>query len=338
MPGRPAPHLTPDLGALPVSLNYADSLMRNGYLDATAVRRLIEQWLALIDEVRPDLVVLDHAPGALLAAALRGLPRIVIGSGFAVPPVVTPQPTIQPWFDVTDAALDRREQALLAAINPALGAFGRSPLVSVAAMFDGAERCICTWPELDHYDGRPTDAFIGAVGGVDGDELSWPGGDGPRVFFYGRGPRLMEALQAAITRACRIVAYLPQSHARPNLPACVKWLSRPADLERLAATTDLVVCGTPGTATRFLLHGVHALLLPTHLEQELWAYRVTAKGLASSVGLFSRPGSHSPSEALDEALMSATLRSRVEAFAASVTSDSRDPLTRLTDRCEALLS
>lgn len=338
LPSRPAPHLTPDRRALPVSLNYGDTLRRNGYLDPPAVQRLIEQWIALIDEVRPDLVVLEHAPGALLAAARRGLPRIVIGSGFSVPPLVTPQPTIQPWFDVTDEVLARREQALLSAINPALVGLGGSPLASVAGMFDGAERCICTWPDLDHYDGRPTDEFIGPVSDVDGGDVPWPEGDGPRVFFYGRNSRVMDVLEIAVARGCRIVAFLRSRQAPAGLPLHVTWLTVPASLEALAASADLVVCDAPGTATQFLRHGVPAMLLPFQLEQELWAYRVTAKGLARSIGNFSRGGALHLAEAFDEALTSSALRSRVGAFAATdQTRDSRESLTRLMDRCEALL-
>ena len=339
MAGHAAPHLHADLRARPASLNYADTLMRNGYHDALAVRRLIEEWTELIDDVRPDLVVLEHAPGALLAASLRGLPRIVIGSGFSVPPLTTPQPTIQPWFDVSSESLDQRERALLAAINPAIAGLGGSPLDRVAGIFDGADRAICTWPELDHYQGRSDDAFIGPISGVEGDEVPWPEGVGPRVFLYGRGPRLMDALGIAISRECRLVMCRPSADPPPDLPPHVTWLRAPADVEPLAATADLVVCEAPGTATQFLLHGVPALLLPTQLEQELWAYRVAGKGLVRSVGLFARAGARDLADAFDEALTSAVRRSRAGAFAVAYgTSGRPGALTRLTDRCDALLA
>lgn len=262
IPSRLAPHLTPGPERRPLSLNYADVLVRNGYGDANALGALVDQWLRVFDAAQPDLVVLEHAPGALLAARLAHLPRVVIGTGFSVPPLSVPQPTIQPWFNVPDGLLLQREGRLLAAVNATTLRYDGRTISSVAGLFDGADRYVCTVPQLDHYQRRTPDEYSGPFGAVDGEIALWPEGAGPRVLFYGRSARLLEVLRIAIARNCRILIHHPQSPqpAFEQHPA-VTWLKRPAELDRITNTCELVVCEAPGTATRFLLAGVPVLLL-----------------------------------------------------------------------------
>ncbi len=316
--GRRAPRLEPEIRPRAWSLNYADSLMRNGYEDPIAVRALVDRWTALLDETEPDLVIAEHAPGALLAARERKIRRVAIGSGFTVPPVAVPQPTIQPWFDVAESELLRRERAFAASVNQALAGRGSPRLDTAADLFDGAERCVCTWPELDHYDGRPADEYAGPLADIDGDAVIWPEGAGPRVFFYGLGDRLRTAIEIAIERGCRCAVYRPLEAVPPStIASAVTWLTRPADVRTLAAACDLVVCEAPGTATQFLLRGVPAMVLPGHLEQQVWAWRAAGRGLVASIGVFSRGDRAAVAGAFDAALSADAIRTRVHALAAA---------------------
>jgi hypothetical protein len=330
LPCRRAPHLAVDSRPRAWSLNYADVLMRNGYADPTAVRALVGQWTALIDEVGADLVVAEHAPGALLAARVLNVRRIAIGSGFSVPPLATPQPTLQPWFEVADAELVRRERAFAASINQALAGSGLRPLETAADLFADVERRVCTWPELDHYGERAGDYYVGPLADLDGGAANWPQGAGPRVFFYGRGDRLSATVQIAVERGCRCLVYRPGPSAggEPQSPQ-VACLPGPADLTPLIAASDLVVCEAPGTAMRFLLRGVPALLLPRQLEQELWAYRAEGRGLIVSVGVFSRGERGDLAAAFDRALSAETIRPRVRALAAAYAGGTGGVLARI---------
>src|SRR5215469_15969615 len=86
------------LQAVPVSPVYVPTrhlphILHNvGFHDEQALLGRMRAWRNLYAALSPDLLVFDHSPTALLAA--RGLPvkRIVLGTGFGVPPQVSPLP------------------------------------------------------------------------------------------------------------------------------------------------------------------------------------------------------------------------------------------------------
>ena len=74
----PAP-LTPQMGAggsPPV--NYPDVLRVSGFADARDVAARLNAWQGMFSLVRPDVLIADHAPTALLAARCTTPPASVI--------------------------------------------------------------------------------------------------------------------------------------------------------------------------------------------------------------------------------------------------------------------
>lgn len=82
---------------LPHPVNYAEILIASGYAEPVVLLGLVQGWISLIRLFKANLIVVDHAPTALVAARLTGLPAITIGTGFEIPPDRLPLPSIRPW-------------------------------------------------------------------------------------------------------------------------------------------------------------------------------------------------------------------------------------------------
>jgi len=270
-------------------LNYAEILMRYGYLDAPLLAGMLRAWRGLLDLARADLVIADHAPSALLAARGRGTPRALFGNPFAVPPPVSPTPNMRSWLDVPRERLANSDRAVLDVANRSLGG-DAPPLSALHEIFDGAPRLYMGLPELDPYGPRDAADYLGLYTGVAGSRTAaWPAGDGPRVFVYLHADyaHLEPALAALAASGARCFIYLLggtpalwQKHAGARL----EFSAEPVDLGAAVDGCDLcVIHGGTGASISALRAGKPLLLLPAQLEQFLLASALEKLGVARLV-------------------------------------------------------
>ena len=176
--------VVPELSRPGPPLSYSDILLRFGYADAKALYGLVGAWIELMRLTGAQLVMADHAPTAVLAARILGLPVMLFSNGFTVPPRRSPLPNMRPWADVPQQVLVDLDAAALRNINVVLGRFGQAPLTHLANLFDVAEESLVSFPELDHYADRGPARYWGSLpsagGGV---RLEWPAGN-TRIFAY----------------------------------------------------------------------------------------------------------------------------------------------------------
>ncbi len=270
--------LTPAPGA---PLNYAEIILRYGFLDYPGLKALVKAWRELFRHARPGIVLADHSPTALLAARTLGLKRAPIGSGFFNPPMVKPLPPMRYWQKASQERLERSDAIATRNANRVIADLGGAPLGSLADLFRGDENFLCTFEELDHYRGRGPSKYWGPTFELEqGTEAAWPEGAGKCVFAYvkARYRDFAKILEALAGSGCRVLAYAPgisREHAARYSSPRMTISREPLRLKRILKSCDLAIChGGPGTVTAALLSGVPLLLLPTQLEQFLTARRI----------------------------------------------------------------
>lgn len=341
-----APVWLPQYQASQPPASYAELLFHAGYLDAARLRGLVQAWQSLLDVLKPDLLLADHAPTALLAARGRPLRRALIGNGFFLPPALQPLPSFREWEAIDPHRLAQAEARALATCNAALAADGTAVLAALHELTAADERFLLTWPELDPYSpgpqGRPSASYWGVLPPrAEGLAAVWPDGAGESLFAYLKGDyaALDAVLQQLAAAPCRTLAHVPglsaaqrQRFASPRLrfsDGAVSWA-------KALATARAVLChASSGTVLTALQAGLPLLLLPMHAEQLLTTRRVVACGAGVALGV----GEAGPKllSAIGRLFGEGGLRQSAQALAARHPAP-RDTgaAQRVAARCEAL--
>lgn len=264
--------------------SYADILLGCGFFHPRELEGLVRGWRSLLAGWKPDLVVADFAPTALIAARTLGLPCVTYGNGFFIPPRASPLPPFRVDTPIDPARVARADARALESVNTVLARLGSKPLARLADLFETREDFLCTFPELDHYGTREKSGYWGPRVRFDrGVEVAWPEGTGKRVFVYVKTdhPQLDELLDVICASPHRIVAYIPglDDKRRERLASRRRLVAeKPVKLDRFIKTCDLVVCHAGEIATGALMHGVPTLNFPAHYEQYITARRLEQVG------------------------------------------------------------
>jgi UDP:flavonoid glycosyltransferase YjiC (YdhE family) len=253
------------------------------------LRTLTNAWQTIFNSVKPDVVICDHSPTALLALRGQTAKSVVIGEGFCVPPDDSHLPVLQPKVKIDQMKALADEQQVLANANEVLAALNQPPLERLTQIYAGADDCLLTtFPEFDHFPQRRSGNYVGVWPANAGESFEWPPGDGPRIFAYLH--RFPER-SAILEQLCRVpsrLAVIANEFSPAESKTCsvphVQLLPSLVDLGQAAAECDLaVLVSGHGTTAQFLMAGKPVLLLPLTVEQWLLAERVREIGAAHVV-------------------------------------------------------
>jgi hypothetical protein len=266
---------------------WADILYNEGWCNGDALAAALDAWLKIIAEIEPDLLLLESSPTALLAALCGGprrIPCATLGTGFALPPDISPLPDFRSWEPSYADRLRMTEERVLAAANAQLAARGGRPLERLSELPARADlEPIASFSELDHYPERRGGHYVGAWARIEGAQVEWPHGEGPRVFAYLHPfPALPELLALWQRAPVRVVAYVSAGidpALRRAASGRLRFLESPADMEQAARGCELAVSHAGhGTTVAMLLAGKPLLQIPLQAEQANLAQRVMELG------------------------------------------------------------
>ena len=339
-----APVFMAQVGGLPPPIGFAESLMRLGFLHVAALTGICRAWRSLVDMVAPRLIVLDYAPTALLATRGLGVPRVRVGTSFAVPPRTTPMPIYRWWRPEPQARVEQSERLVLAGANSALARLGQPPMQWLSDLLDTDDEMITASQEFDQYPGRTGGRYWGDLANLEhGVAPIWPIADAARIFVYLRAQSrdfdaVMQALRgtgaAVLVHAPGVSAKQVKSHTSAN----VVFSERPLRMEDVRRECDLAICHAGSSTVEALVTaGKPVLMLPQHLEQLMTAKRVQQIGAGLAVD-FDKPAPDYRRlirRLLDEPAFTQAAGTVAQRHAAD--DDRKLRVARLADRFEALM-
>ncbi|EAQ04197.1 hypothetical protein OB2597_08644 [Pseudooceanicola batsensis HTCC2597] len=326
----PAPHArtrqqTPDNRP---PANFAAMLTTEGWHATDALAAQVEAWRGVIGLVRPDLLVVQAAPTAALAARTLSLRFAVLGSGYDNPPLADPMPA----FDAA-APIDlvrSQEARVVATANAVLERFGAPSVARFRDILEGEASILTTWEVTDHYVARGRlhpdhPPYLGHLPGLDrGAPRDWRGRPGPRIFAYlrpGTPPAAagLAALMQMGPEADVVLAApgISDSDRSRLAQRGVQVEAGPVQLARLLSDCDLGIShASNGVGASFLTAGVPQIGLPGHREQGMFARAIAHHGLG--LGVEGRYGGDAVVRSIRQALGSERLKNRVGTVAAQL--------------------
>lgn len=219
------------------SYTFADILEAFGFGNTNLLRKHLQAWQAVITEVKPNLVVSDHAPGLVLAA--HGIvPTIVTGDGFAVPPAVEIFPPLR--FPIPPESAQRQQQVSNTVMDVIKS---DTPLGQV---LHGDASLLFSIPELDPYQHLRTDEQY----------ISLHITPIPKNLYSSDGPNWAYLYDDYTYRDLVLETLRPECDFKP--------LS-----EVLAGKSLAIHHGSSTTSIACLLAGIPQLVFPQYLEHQL---------------------------------------------------------------------
>jgi hypothetical protein len=192
--------------------SYADVLRYSGWADVQQLWALVQAWVNVLRLFAAETLIVDHSPTALLAARCQLISSVAIGTGFELPPMRQPLPSFPGFPGATLENAVSAERLVLENANRVMQAARGRGLRALSDLFQCDRRWMMTFPELDHYEIRPGERYIGPIGEVgEGEHLEWPSGPSQRIFAYLRPdtPNIGVILRALAGSGAAVVCYAP---------------------------------------------------------------------------------------------------------------------------------
>lgn len=272
----------------PMQINFTATLFHVGYHHEEQLANRLSQWKKLYERIKPDLLILDHSPTAALASRNLGIPKILLGNSFTVPPRESPLPEYAFWATnkIPMRFLQNAENHCVTTINLALTSLKIPVITHIYDIYDADHVFIDTSPLLDVYQIRNNVEYLGIFKRPDmGCTPEWPTSKKPRIFVYikNRYTKISALLAACKNTDCHFLIYCS------NLSPQIKHLyssenmyfsEQPYRINDIINKCDFAINHAGSISELALQHGKPQLLLPMQTEQTMRAQKISSRSCA----------------------------------------------------------
>lgn len=271
-----------------VPVGHADWYLCDGFDQPDVAQRLVRRWVDLLEQLQPDALLLDFAPTAAYVAHFLQLPYLVSSVGFCVPPHFDKVACFRPWDASAQTQAEDAHLYLHTVLKALQVQLGARAAASLAELYPPERVRMCTFAEIDHFEGRaPNAAYVGVLWDEAGLNrcAAWRGLGSKKIFCYLHGE--VDAVSPALNLLCKqdyeviaVAPRLPPHVVQHYTTQHCQVLTEPVNVGALLPDCDAVVThGGIGLVGQSLCAGVPVFLLAQHAEQALVARRVVQQKL-----------------------------------------------------------
>jgi UDP-N-acetylglucosamine:LPS N-acetylglucosamine transferase len=262
----------------PSLASYATLLFNCGFSDSERLAIRLRRWVTLLENIKPDCIIADHSPTVVLANRLKGIPSVVAGNGFTLPPATQPLRLFQPEHRTALEENIRFESLLCDIMNVANSHIAKNAakIASPAELLEADQSWLMTFEDLDCYGERVNANYMGTYPNPHfGLDFSWPETPGPKVFAYLQSPKALEEIgswarerQASL---CLVVPGIFRKYRsildRAFEPSQTFASEKPVNLSRVSREADLGISnGNANVLSNLALAGIPQMLIPISME------------------------------------------------------------------------
>ena len=277
-------------------LLFSDDLRPCGYSNPDELLELLRAWQKIFDDIKPDILIAQSAPTALLASTEASFKRFSIGRGYDTPALSTPMPALRHWKPTPRKHRQKTELIIMESINAALKMLQRRPLENFCDLYAIDRRFLCTFAELDHYPNEIRPRHLTTYYGIFktpliGEEVYWNNNKSRKILAY------LRAITPSFNSSIKALFKLAQTHdvvlVCPSLSdtACTRFNSlglrtfnNVITLDKLLPSCDLAISnGNAGFSISAALKATPQLLIPSHIEQSMFARVVCGNGMGRMI-------------------------------------------------------
>ncbi|PAV24782.1 hypothetical protein CF392_14355 [Tamilnaduibacter salinus] len=270
----------------------ADILAYKGYGDVEGLSALVKAWRTLLADAKPDLVIFDYAPTALLASRDLAIPRVIVSNSYSFPVPGIPVQDLCPWVKAPLEAMQRNEQRVVDNVNQVAKRESLPGIHCIADLYEHDAAFNADIPTFDIFAAeRSAPVYVGPPANrMSFPVCDWGPGGGKRVLVYLKPARQhVDAALKTLAESDVIVRGYYAGKMTPELRSLqspsFQLSDSPLDMAASLEGADKVVAHAGiGTVCDSLLAGKPLFGLPTQIEQTFNSHKLAELGMGNWVG------------------------------------------------------
>lgn len=255
-------------------LNYSCILLSLGWGNNLELLKYTNRWCNVIESLKPDIIIADHSPIAILVSFITRIKIVLFGTGFEIPPLVYPMPSIRHDLDIDIKQLEYCDNALIKSINYVLTSRHAREISNIFNLFN-RNSLLTTIKELDHYSVRTNGEYIGSINAVlpiNNTNINFSNNGKQKILVYIQKEYFNIVLKVALEEydAICVIPNIDSDIICTYSTDSFKISDKLINIDNLKDEDYILISHcSHGTVEKTLLQGKVQITIPTHPEQRM---------------------------------------------------------------------